>query len=145
VGSCELGEGSPRCGGAGPRAVAERPADGGNRGGEGEGESGGEADAWAPGVGERGERGRVLVLGQAGCAREGGKASEEGARAGPWREKERGVEARGRRESGPAWPMREEGGERESWAGLGGGLGCFLFFLLLSFSFSILNYSNKTI
>jgi hypothetical protein len=46
----------PRCGGAGPRAVAERPAGGErNRGGEGEGEE--DADVRAPGVGEKGESG----------------------------------------------------------------------------------------
>jgi hypothetical protein len=46
----------PRCGGAGPRAVAERPAGGErNRGGEGEGEE--DADVRAPGVGEKRESG----------------------------------------------------------------------------------------
>jgi hypothetical protein len=150
-----LGQGAaPRCdpkvrwGGA-------TASDGGRAGGEeiGQGKrEGGREMTCGPRMSEREEkRGRVLVLGQAGCAREGERQSEEalglgrGRCCGPGKREERHG-AEGEREgevSGPAWPMREKGrGKGELGWAKGFGL---LSFLLLSLFFSILKHSNKTI
>jgi hypothetical protein len=119
-----------------------RPVGGeGNRGVKGEGE---EDDVRAPGVGGRKEE----------SARAGPREEEEkekgrgngsalpGRGAGPselaaWRW--RRENPREKRRVGQRGPCGREEGKGKSWAGLVEGLGCLLLFLLLSFSFSILN------
>jgi hypothetical protein len=70
-------------------------------------------------VGEKRGRGRRGNWAGARPTREKEGKGARGGESSGWaaEEKERGEEARGRRESGLAWPMREEGGEKESWAG----------------------------
>jgi hypothetical protein len=120
VGPCERVGGSPgvrRDGATGSGRAAGRRKEETEEGKSGAGRmEKGEAPTCGVGRPVREKRGRGLRggLGQ-GTAHAGGK-KREGA-LGLRERKKRGKEARGRKESGPAWPMREEGGERESWAG----------------------------
>jgi hypothetical protein len=140
-----LASGALRARGKEPRGAAERPtvsgrAAGGEKQGRGKGRRGKELTR-GPRVSEREENGGVEGNGLGACwamrspRGEGNGERGMGCRAAEGkREGERG---------GPAWPMREEGGERESWTELGQGFGLLPFLLLSFFSFLYSNIQTK--